>query len=166
MRYAGIIENDVVNGGEGVAVSLFMQGCPHHCEGCFNPETWDFDGGKEIDEEVLINKVIKAINKNGILRNLSILGGEPLCGLNIRFINKLIATTKQKYPSIKVWVWTGYLYEDIEKSLSDGIDVLIDGRFEIDKKDITLPYRGSSNQRVIDVKKTVDNDKIILWSNK
>ena len=112
------------------------------------------------------NKVIKAINKNGVLRNLSILGGEPLCGLNIRFINKLIATIKQKYPSIKVWVWTGYLYEDIEKSLSDGIDVLIDGRFEIDKKDITLPYRGSSNQRVIDVKKTVDNDKIVLWSNK
>ena len=122
--------------------------------------------GKEIDEEVLISKVIKVINKNGVLRNLSILGGEPLCGLNIRFVNKLIAATKQKYPSIKVWVWTGYLYEDIEKSLSDGIDVLIDGRFEIDKKDITLPYRGSSNQRVIDVKKTVDNDKIVLWSNK
>lgn len=165
MRYAGLIENDVVNGGEGVAVSLFLQGCPHHCEGCFNPETWDFNGGKEIDEDVLINKIIKAINKNNILRNLSILGGEPLYELNIRFVNKLISTVKKEYPFIKVWIWTGYLYEEVESILSDCIDVLIDGKFEIDKKDITLPYRGSSNQRVIDVKKTIDKNQIVLWSN-
>ena len=165
MRYAGLIENDVVNGGEGVAVSLFMQGCPNHCQGCFNPETWDFNGGKEIEEDALINKIIKAINKNGILRNLSILGGEPLCGLNIRFVNKLIATVKKEYPFIKIWVWTGYLFEEIQDILSNYVDILVDGRFEIDKKDITLPYRGSSNQRVIDVKKTVEKNEIILWSN-
>ena len=165
MRYAGLIENDVVNGGEGVAVSLFMQGCPNHCQGCFNPETWDFNGGKEIEEDVLINKIIKIINKNGILRNLSILGGEPLCGLNIRFVNKLIATVKKEYPFIKIWVWTGYLFEEIQDILSNYVDVLVDGRFEIDKKDITLPYRGSSNQRVIDVKKTVEKNEIVLWSN-
>lgn len=165
MRYAGLIENDVVNGGEGVAVSLFVQGCPHHCSQCFNPETWDFNGGKEIEEDVLINKIIKIINKNGILRNLSILGGEPLCGLNIRFVNKLIATVKKEYPSIKIWIWTGYLFEEIQDILSDYVDVLVDGRFEIDKKDITLPYRGSSNQRVIDVKKTIGKNEIVLWSN-
>ena len=108
MRYAGIIENDVVNGGEGVAVSLFMQGCPHHCDGCFNPETWDFDGGKEIDEQKLINKVMSAINKNGIIRNLSILGGEPLCAENIDFVMKLIDKVKTEFVGIKVWVWTGY----------------------------------------------------------
>lgn len=165
MKYAGLIENDVVNGGEGVAVSLFLQGCPHHCEGCFNPETWDFNGGKEIDEDVLINKIIKAINKNDVLRNLSILGGEPLCELNIRFVNKLITIVKKEYPLIKVWIWTGYLYEEVKDILSDYIDILIDGKFEIDKKDITLPYRGSSNQRVIDVKKTINKNQIVLWSN-
>ncbi len=165
MKYAGLIENDVVNGGEGVAVSLFLQGCPHHCEGCFNPETWDFNGGKEIDEDVLINKIIKAINKNDVLRNLSILGGEPLCELNIGFVNKLIATVKKEYPLIKVWIWTGYLYEEVEDVMFNYVDVLIDGKFEIDKKDITLPYRGSSNQRVIDVKKTIGKNEIVLWSN-
>ena len=164
MRYAGIIKNDIA-AGEGVNVSFFTQGCHFHCMGCHNPQTWDFSGGKEFTAEVL-NELLEAINANGVQRNLSIMGGEPFCSENIFLVDMIILEVKKLYPDIKIYVWTGYTYEEllerldepkIEKIL-DNIDYLIDGRFEIEKRDITLPMRGSSNQRILNMKELRKNE--------
>lgn len=162
MHYAGIIKNDVVNG-QDVCVSFWSQGCPNGCPGCHNPETWDFNGGIDKDGDLLIEEVINAIKNNNIQRNLSFLGGEPLCEQNIDFTKKLISVVKNNYPNIMIFVWSGYLFEDIDKSLLDMIDVLIDGKFKIENRDITLPFRGSTNQRVINVQKSLEKGEIILW---
>ena len=135
--------------GEGVCTSFWTQGCPHHCPGCHNPETWNFYGGHEKESEILITEVLNMIEANGIQRNLSILGGEPLCKENVDFVCRLTATAKKKYPNIKIYVWTGYLLEDLKPEWLENIDVLIDGKFEIDKRDITLKLSGSSNQRAL-----------------
>ena len=151
MKYAKIISNDYING-EGVCVSFWTQGCPHHCVGCHNPETWSFHGGIEDSEENIINTIIEAISANGIQRNFSILGGEPLCSENRDFIKKLTKTIRTYYPTITIFCWTGYLYENIEKTYLENIDVLIDGTFDINKRDITLKLRGSSNQRILNLR--------------
>lgn len=152
MKYAGIIENDVVNG-EGVCLSYWTQGCPHKCDGCHNPETWSFNGGKEDSKENILNKILTLLNKNNIHRNLSILGGEPLCDENINFTMEILKKTKEKYPNIKTFVWTGYTYEELCKlyknNIFDNIDVLIDGKYDETKRDITLKLRGSKNQRIL-----------------
>lgn len=157
MRYAGIIENDVVNG-EGICLSYWTQGCPHKCEGCHNPETWNFNCGKEDSKENILNKILTLLNKNSIHRNLSILGGEPLCDENIDFTMEILKQVKQKYPSIKTFVWTGYTYEELCKLykdiIFDNIDVLIDGKYDKNQRDITLKLRGSKNQRVL--RKNID----------
>ena len=158
MRYAGIVKNDIA-AGEGVNVSFFTQGCPFHCMGCHNPQTWDFSGGKEFTADTL-TELLEAINANGIKRNLSIMGGEPLCSENIFLVDMIILEVKKLYPDIKIYVWTGYTYEELLERLDepkvekilDNIDYLIDGRFEIEKRDITLPMRGSSNQRILNMK--------------
>ena len=157
MKYAGIIKNDVT-AGEGVCVSFFTQGCPHHCAGCHNPETWAFDGGKEFTQEIL-SELIRDINANGIQRNFCVMGGEPLCPENQFLTQLVISTIKEKYPDIKVYIWTGYLYEDLLASSSSKLenilsmtDVLIDGPYIQEERDITLPMRGSRNQRIIDLK--------------
>ena len=157
MRYAGIIKNDVVNG-QDVCVSVWVQGCHFRCPGCHNPEAWDFDGGIEIDENELIEEVMRDISLNGVQRNLSVLGGEPLCDENIEFVKRLIQTAKDRYPNIQIFVWSGYTFEEIfatHSEVFDWIDYLIDGRFEIDKRDITLPLRGSTNQRIISLREGV-----------
>ena len=157
IRVAGLNKNDVVNG-EGVSVSLFLQGCPFHCKGCHNPETWSFDGGDAWDEDELIQLIIEAIGANGIVRNLSILGGEPFNSEEkIIFINKLIEKVKQQYPTIKIIAWSGYLYEELlaDKNMQyilNNLDYLIDGPFKIKERDITLKWRGSRNQRIIKLK--------------
>ena len=157
MRYAGIIENDVVNG-EGICLSYWTQGCPHKCEGCHNPETWNFNCGKEDSKENILNKILTLLNKNNIHRNLSILGGEPLCDENIDFTMEILKQVKQKYPSIKTFVWTGYTYEELCKLykdiIFDNIDVLIDGKYDKNQRDITLKLRGSKNQRIL--RKNID----------
>lgn len=157
MRYAGIIENDVING-EGICLSYWTQGCPHKCEGCHNPETWNFNCGKEDSKENILNKILTLLNKNNIHRNLSILGGEPLCDENIDFTMEILKQVKQKYPSIKTFVWTGYTYEELCKLykdiIFDNIDVLIDGKYDKNQRDITLKLRGSKNQRVL--RKNID----------
>lgn len=163
MHYAGIIKNDVVNGYD-VCVSFWSQGCPNGCPGCHNPETWDFNGGIEKDGDLLISEVIKAITNNGIQRNLSFLGGEPLCDQNIEFTKRMIDEVRHTFPNIMIFVWTGYLFKNIDKTVLNNIDVLIDGKFDVDKRDITLPYRGSTNQRVIDVQKTLKTGEIVLWT--
>ena len=157
MRYAGIIENDIVNG-EGICLSYWTQGCPHKCDGCHNPETWNFNGGKEDSKENILNKILTLLTKNGIHRNLSILGGEPLCDENIDFTIEILKQVKQKYPNIKTFVWTGYTYEELCKLykniIFDNIDVLIDGKYDKNQRDITLKLRGSKNQRVL--RKNID----------
>lgn len=159
MRYAALKENDIVNG-EGVVVSLFMQGCPHHCHGCFNQETWDPQGGKEIDINKLIEKIENAISANGVIRNFSILGGEPFAPYNLRYTYYIVSRIREKYPNIKIYIWTGYYFDDIKdnewvRNIIRNIDYIIDGPFEEDKKDITLKLRGSSNQHIIDIKEKI-----------
>lgn len=165
MRYAGIIKNDVVNG-EGVCLSVFTQGCPHRCKGCFNSETWNFDGGIEIENlDNFINKIIMDIKANGIIRNLSILGGEPLCPENQLFVFSLIKAVKANYPNIKIFLWTGYYIEDIILNdytifILQNIDMMIDGPFVEEERDITLKLRGSKNQRILTKDKISDIIKI------
>ena len=166
MKYAKIRKMDISNG-EGVRVSLFVQGCSFHCKNCFNQETWDFNGGKEFTTAE-IQKIIELANKDYIA-GLSVLGGEPLHPNNIESISMLCEYFKFKYPEKSIWVWTGFKYEDIIKmennyNIFNYIDVLIDGQFEEDKKDLTLKWRGSSNQRVIDVQKTLLKGDIVLWN--
>lgn len=159
MRYAALKENDIVNG-EGVVVSLFMQGCPHHCHGCFNQETWDPQGGKEIDINKLVAEIEDAISANGVIRNFSILGGEPFAPYNVRYTYYIVSQIREKYPNIKIYIWTGYYFDDIKdnkwvRNIIQDIDYIIDGPFEEDKKDITLKLRGSSNQHIIDIKEKI-----------
>lgn len=142
MRYAQIRKFDISNG-EGIACSLFVQGCTHRCEGCFNKETWNFDGGKEFTQEVL-DKFISLCNKEHV-KCVSILGGEPLDQPEILEVLKEIKSKVNK----PLYLWTGYLIENIDKELLKYIDVLIDGKFELDKRDLSLKLRGSSNQRVL-----------------
>ena len=159
MRYAALKENDIVNG-EGVVVSLFMQGCPHHCHGCFNQETWDPQGGKEVDINKLLAEIENAISANGVIRNFSILGGEPFAPYNVRYTYYIVSQIREKYPNIKTYIWTGYYFDDIKdnkwvRNIIQDIDYIIDGPFEEDKKDITLKLRGSSNQHIIDIKEKI-----------
>ena len=152
MRFSEIKDNDIANG-EGIVMSLWTQGCPHHCKGCFNLETWDFDSGKEFKEEDK-EYILQNIDKNNIKRNFSILGGEPLCQQNIQGVISLCKVFKEKYPEKIIYVWTGYVleeFDDTQKKILDYIDVLIDGKFEIDNKDLSLKLRGSTNQRIIDI---------------
>lgn len=150
MKYAGIIENDVVNG-QGVCVSFWTQGCPHKCPGCHNSETWDFDGGIEVPTDIK-GKIIKAISANGVQRNFSILGGEPLCEENLELTHDIISAVKMAYQDIKIFLWTGYVLENLthnQKEVLDKIDVLIDGPYIKELRDVSLKLRGSSNQRVL-----------------
>lgn len=151
IRLAGVTANDVING-EGVCVSVWLQGCPHKCKGCHNPETWDFNGGTLYNQDMVIFEILKLIEADGMKRNLSILGGEPLCEENRDFVEYLTHIVSNVYPDIKVFCWTGYNIEEIDPKYIKYIDVLIDGKFEEEKRDITLKLRGSTNQRIIDVK--------------
>lgn len=158
MRYAGIIKNDVA-AGQGVCVTFFVQGCDFHCKGCHNPQTWDFEGGYEFTQET-INNIITALKANGVQRNFCVMGGEPLHPDNRFLTNLVISEVKKAYPDIKVYLWTGYVYEKLvdkdEKLLQNifrNVDVLIDGPFIMEERDITLPMRGSRNQRIIELHK-------------
>lgn len=162
MNYMKINENDIANG-EGISVSLFVSGCPHHCPGCFNSETWDFEAGQPFTQQE-IDFIEEALVKNNIQRNFSILGGEPLAPENRGTIASLIEELREKFQDkIKIYLWTGYTYEDL-KSFDDlvinyileEIDVLIDGPYLEEYRNITLPLRGSSNQRVLYLK--IDNE--------
>lgn len=160
-KYNSINYNDTANV-PGFAVSIYLQGCPHHCKGCFNPETWDFNGGQDLTEELLTDLFEDKINKNGIKRSLCILGGEPLCEEN-ELTTFALASMAKKY-NVNVYVWTGYVFEELEKTdflfeLFENIDYLIDGPFIEEERDITLKMRGSRNQRIIDIKKYLTKEK-------
>lgn len=152
MRYAAIENNDYING-EGMCVSFWVQGCPHKCEGCHNPEAWSFEGGQELPNDYKGN-IIKAISANGVTRNFSVLGGEPLCPENLDLTLSTISAVRAAYPNIKIFLWTGYCLEDIKenpivKEILEQINVLIDGPFIQEQRDITLKLRGSKNQRIL-----------------
>lgn len=158
MRYSGLILNDIA-AAPGLSVTFFAQGCPHKCDGCHNPQTWSFDGGKEFTMDVL-DKIKQGLFAQGIQRNLCIMGGEPLCEENAFLTYLIIKTIKDEFPQIKVYVWTGYVYETLLRSSNPKIldilkmsDYLIDGPYIKELRDITLQMRGSSNQRIIALKK-------------
>lgn len=154
MRYAGIIKNDF-SAAPGVCVTFFTQGCPHHCPGCHNPETWDPEGGYEFTNKTL-SDLLKALTANGIHRDLCIMGGEPLCKDNQFLTLMIVNEVKSKLPNTDIYIWTGYTYEELMNMSSPHLEhilektkAIIDGRFEEDKRDITLLMRGSSNQNII-----------------
>ncbi len=152
MRIAGLTKNYTTNG-EDICVSLWVQGCPHHCKECHNPESWDFNGGEYINNWRLIEQISEAITANGIQRNFSILGGEPFAPQNIDDTYQILWHIKERFPSIKTFVWTGYTLQQLqdlyEDTLLDNVDVLIDGPFIKAERDITLKFRGSKNQRIL-----------------
>lgn len=161
MRYNKIRKMDISDG-PGVRVSIFMQGCSFHCENCFNPETHDFKGGKEFTDET-IETVLELCNKEHIA-GLSILGGEPMHPKNIEGTLKLAKKFKERYPDKTIWSWTGFLFDrDLkDKEVMRYIDVLIDGQYVESLHDFTLKWRGSSNQRVIDVQASLKKNKVVI----
>ena len=164
MRFSKIKDNDIANG-LGITMSFWTQGCPHHCKGCFNKETWNFEDGEEFTQEDL-KYIIENINKNNIKRDLSILGGEPLCPQNVEGVITLCKEFKRHYPEKLIYLWTGYTienFDDIQKEILNYIDILIDGKFEEDRKNLSIKLRGSSNQRVIDVKRYLEDNAVILY---
>lgn len=153
-RYAKIMTNDIVDGTD-VCVSLWMQGCPIKCQGCHNSSIWDFNGGYEIPTDIR-GYIIKAICANGIIRNFSVLGGEPLCQENVQDVDDIISGVRVAYPEIKIFLWTGYTLEQLKEqknkhidNILSNIDVLIDGPYIESLRDITLELRGSANQRIL-----------------
>ena len=160
MRYANLITEDLING-EGICVSLFMQGCPFHCEGCHNPETWDFNGGKEIPVADLIANILEALHKNGVQRNFSVLGGEPLAPQNRGWLLWILTSIRMLNPDIQIIVWTGYEKNELPHD-NDSIEIyklidkLVVGRFKLAERDVTLPLRGSRNQEVLTKEKIFD----------
>ena len=161
MKYNKIRKMDIANG-PGIRVSIFMQGCSFHCEGCFSEETWDFNKGKEFTDET-IKKVIELCD-NTTIKGLSILGGEALHPKNIEGTTKLAKVFKEKFPKKNLWVWTGFLFENIkDREVLKYVDVLVDGQFQIKNRNPKLKYCGSTNQRVIDIKKSLKKGEVVLF---
>lgn len=162
MNYSKINPCDIANG-VGVRVSLFVSGCRNHCKGCFNHETWDFNHGQEFTTDTFeaISQELDSFWVSG----LSILGGEPLEPENRSAVTSICHLVRQRHPSKTIWLYTGFLYEDVKDlEVMRYIDVLVDGRFVEELKDITLKFRGSSNQRIIDVKQSRKTGDVVLWN--
>ena len=159
MNYATIKTHDVANG-PGVRVTLWLSGCKHHCKGCHNPESWDFNAGKPFGEAEVNN--IKQLLKNPYIKGLTLTGGDPIYHSNNELLLSFLKEIKSEYRDKTIWCCTGFTFEELSKNLRilQYIDVLVDGPFELDKRDITLSYRGSSNQRIIDVQKSLKENKI------
>ena len=159
---------DISDSDDGMTISIWLQGCPHRCKGCHNPETWNDDGGYKLSDEnfkSILYDSMKKLNDKTQKVNISILGGEPLHEFNILGTIKLAKAFKEKFPNKTIWVWTGFLFENvINKDIFKYIDVLVDGRFEEEHKDIRLKYCGSTNQRVIDIQQSLKKNKVILYS--
>jgi anaerobic ribonucleoside-triphosphate reductase activating protein len=173
MNYATIKTHDIANG-PGVRVSLFVSGCTHHCKGCFNPETWNFHYGEPYTPEVE-EQIMEALSP-WYIRGLSLLGGEPFEPQNQPALVELVKKVKRLYPEKTIWCYSGYDFEkdilagrlgdwDTTNELIRHIDVLVDGEFVEAKKDLSLRFRGSSNQRVIDVPKSLEEDQVVLWQD-
>lgn len=174
MRYGEIKKCDIANG-EGVRVSLFVSGCTHHCKGCFNEATWDFDYGKEFTQKTE-EEILKALEPEYV-NGLSVLGGEPFEPQNQRVLTPFLKSVKERYPKKTIWCYTGYLFDrelceksrarcEVTDEMLALLDVLVDGRFVEEKKNIMLLFRGSSNQRLIDVKKSLEQGSVAEWKPK
>lgn len=171
MNYAEIKNCDIANG-PGVRVTLFVSGCTHHCEGCFNEETWDFQYGKPFTEET-IGRILEMLAPDYIA-GLTLLGGEPLELVNREGLLPLLRAVKKKYPGKNIWCYTGYLFEKdlLEKfcvqwekmgEFLSYLDVVVDGKFIMARKNISLRFRGSDNQRIIDVQESLKQERVVLW---
>ena len=169
MNYADIKKIDVANG-EGVRVSVFVSGCNHHCKGCFNQCAWDFNYGKKFTEKEE-QQIIDYMNHDYI-SGLSLLGGEPLEPKNQEGLLPLVKRVKEKFPDKNIWCYTGFDFEkdvvgkmaknnETTRELLKYIDIIVDGKFEEDKKDLKLQFRGSSNQKIVDVKKSLQTGQIV-----
>ena len=173
MFYSEIKKYDIADG-PGVRVALFVSGCTHHCKGCFNEMTWDFRYGKEFGEGTIV-EIVEALKKPYIA-GLTLLGGEPMEYVNQQGLLPLLRRAKDEYPDKTIWCYTGYLFDkDILENFTDKypetqeilsyLDVIVDGEFIESQKDISLRFRGSSNQRIIDVQKSLQTGNIILWED-
>ena len=170
MNYAEIRRVDVANG-PGVRVSLFVSGCPHHCEGCFNPQTWDFSFGEGFGEEQI--EQILTLLRPGHIRGLSLLGGEPFAPANQSDLLALVERVREELPGKDIWCYTGYLFEDLMEgrvgnyapALLKGLDVLVDGPFVLAKKNLGLRFRGSENQRIIRVPESLERGEAVFWED-
>lgn len=173
MRYATIKKCDVANG-TGIRVSIFVSGCHHHCKGCFNSDAWDFNFGNEYNENVE-EAILKELDKSYI-QGLSLLGGEPLEYVNQKGLLSLVTKAKKRHPEKTIWCYTGYKFdEDVmqnminkwpeTKELVSNLDIVVDGKYDEELRNLNLKFRGSSNQRIIDVKKTLLNNQIVLADN-
>lgn len=168
MNYADIRPIDVANG-PGIRVSLFVSGCPHHCVECFNPETWDFAYGSPFGE-AQIEEILAALDKPYI-HGLSLLGGEPFAPENQSAVLDLVRRVRAAFPQKDIWCYTGYLYENLlageigplSRPLLEALDVLVDGPFILARKNLSIRFRGSDNQRLIDVPASLQAGKICLW---
>ena len=173
MNYATIKPRDIANG-PGVRVSLFVSGCTHHCKGCFNQEAWDFDFGQPFTQET-IDSILRELSP-GFVRGLTLLGGEPFEPENQPAIVELLRQIKTNYPEKSIWAFSGYLFDRdiwpgnlgdpaITQEYISYLDVLVDGPFVESKKNLSLRFRGSENQRLIDIKKTLAAGEIVLWED-
>lgn len=171
MKYAEIKTCDIANG-PGVRVSLFVSGCTHHCKGCFNEIAWDFSYGEEFTTQV-IDRLIEAL-RPAYIRGLTLLGGEPMEYRNQLGLLPFLRRVKKELPEKDIWCFSGYLFDtqirdemcvkwEETREILSYLDVLVDGRFMEEYKDISLRFRGSSNQRLIDVRKSLDQGKVVLW---
>lgn len=161
MNYIKIRNIDISNG-PGISVTLFCSGCTHNCPGCHNPDTHSFSAGKPFTEET--SQLILDLCKPAYISHLAITGGDPCHPKNWPTIKNLVRKFKAQYPTKTVWLWTGYRYEDIAELMQDsGVDVVVDGQFIEDLKDLRLKYRGSSNQRVIDVLASTPDTLKVLY---
>lgn len=164
MNYADFKKFDTLNG-QGIRHSLFVSGCSHRCKGCFNAVAWNPNYGKKFTEETEEMILASFRNTPVEMSGLSLLGGEPFENMEglIPFLKKF----KKEFPNMTIWCWTGYVWEDlIGTEMLEMIDVLIDGKFMLEQKDLKLKFRGSSNQRIIDVKKSMETNSIVLWGDK
>lgn len=162
MRYNKIRKMDIADG-PGVRVSIFFQGCAFHCKNCFNPETWDFNAGKEFTDEQ-IEEIIE-IAKDDFITGLSILGGEPMHPTNIEGTTRLAKRFKEVYPEKTIWAWSGFLFDEWvkDKEIAKYLDVLVDGQFIDELRNPKLKWKGSENQRVIDVQKSLKKNEVVLY---
>lgn len=170
MNYGNIKDHDIANG-PGVRVSLFVSGCTHHCYNCFNPETWDFGYGEEFTEDT--ERQIMDYMDHGFIAGLSLLGGEPFEPQNSRVLAPFVKQVRERFPDKTIWSYSGYTYEEISsgklgesgRDLLAGIDVLVDGEFVEEKKNISLRFRGSENQRIIDAARSLEAGNVVLWKD-
>lgn len=160
MRYHNITKDDMLNG-DGMRVVLWAAGCEHHCPGCQNPVTWDICGGLEFDESAK-NEIFEEL-EHDYISGITFSGGDPLHTQNRAETGKLVEEISEKFPDKTIWVYTGYEWQDVKDlPFMEKVDVLVDGRYIKEQRDVKLPWRGSSNQKVIDVKKSLELGKIVL----